>query len=119
MSAAALSRSGKSVAAPIRNGCVQWTASAGNWTLYIVAHVFRTSPTRLDTNPNRVKDGSQWLEDYLDPAKTAQYLAVTANLCTVEERSTRYQHSRAGYLRAQHPAYRQVITSFNGPTTRC
>ena len=43
----------------------------------VVEHQFSTSPTRSDTNPKRVKDGAQSLEDYLDPAATAQYLAFT------------------------------------------
>ncbi len=43
----------------------------------VVEHQFSTSPTRSDTNPKRVKDGTQSLEDYLDPAATAQYLAFT------------------------------------------
>jgi hypothetical protein len=42
-----------------------------------VDHEFRTSPTRSDTNPKRVKDTEQSLEDYLDPAATRQYLAFT------------------------------------------
>jgi hypothetical protein len=55
----------------------RWSAPSGDWTVYVVEHVFRTSPTRSDTNTKRVKDGSQSLEDYLDPAATAQYLAFT------------------------------------------
>ena len=51
--------------------------AAGVPTVYVVEHAFRTSPTRSDTNPKRVKDGSQSLEDYLDPAATAQYLTFT------------------------------------------
>ena len=43
----------------------------------VVEHEFRTSPTRSDTNPKRVKDGTQSLEDYLDPAATIQYLEFT------------------------------------------
>ena len=43
----------------------------------VVEHQFKTSPTRSDTNKSRVKDASQSLEDYLDPAATAQYLAFT------------------------------------------
>jgi hypothetical protein len=43
----------------------------------LVDHEFRTSPTRSDTNPQRVKDTSQSLEDYLDPAATEQYLRFT------------------------------------------
>jgi hypothetical protein len=62
---------------PITNGHATWTAPEGAWTVYVIDHAFRTSPTRSDTNPNRVKDGSQSLEDYLDPAATAQYLTFT------------------------------------------
>jgi hypothetical protein len=43
----------------------------------LVDHEFRTSPTRSDTNPKRVKDTEQSLEDYMDPAATRQYLAFT------------------------------------------
>src|SRR6185312_5214178 len=54
-----------------------WKAPPGKWTVVIVEHQFSTSPTRSDTNPKRVKDGTQSLEDYLDPAATQQYLAFT------------------------------------------
>ena len=54
----------------------EWTAPADT-DLTVVTHIFSTSPTRSDTNPNRVKDGSQSLEDYLSPDATAQYLAFT------------------------------------------
>jgi glycosyl hydrolase family 106( putative alpha-L-rhamnosidase) len=56
---------------------MKWTAPSGKWTVTVVEHRFSTSPTRSDTNPKNVKDGSQSLEDYLDPAATAQYLAFT------------------------------------------
>jgi hypothetical protein len=68
---------GAAVAVPSADGAVNWTAPAGHWTLMVVEHQFKTSPTRSDTNKNRVKDGSQSLEDYLDPAATMQYLAFT------------------------------------------
>ena len=68
---------GEAVQLAIQSGRVRWTAPSGPWTIYFVEHVFRTSPTRSDTNPRRAKDGSQSLEDYLDPAATAQYLAFT------------------------------------------
>ncbi len=71
------SEDGKSVTVPVANGGIAWTAPAGKWTVMVVEHVFSTSPTRSDTNPKRVKDGSQSLEDYLDPAATRQYLAFT------------------------------------------
>lgn len=59
------------------NGSVKWKAPAGDWKVTIVEHHFNTSPTRSDTNPRNVKDGSQSLEDYLDPAATEQYLKFT------------------------------------------
>jgi len=68
---------GTSVAIPVTDGGIDWTAPPGHWTVMVVAHQFKTSPTRSDTNPKRVKDATQSLEDYLDPAATAQYLAFT------------------------------------------
>src|SRR5215469_5242789 len=68
---------GSSVAIPVHSGEVTWAAPAGHWTVMVVEHQFKTSPTRSDTNKNRVKDTSQSLEDYLDPAATEQYLAFT------------------------------------------
>jgi hypothetical protein len=62
---------------PFANGRVRWTAPAGEWSVTIVEHRFSTSPTRSDTNPKNVKDGSQSLEDYLDPAATEQFLKFT------------------------------------------
>lgn len=70
--------SGDAVSLAIANGRVRWTAPAGtSWSIYFVNHAFRTSPTRSDTNPTHAKDESQSLEDYMDPAATAQYLAFT------------------------------------------
>ena len=68
---------GSSVTVPVADSAVTWTAPPGHWTVVVVEHQFKTSPTRSDTNKNRVKDTSQSLEDYLDPAATAQYLAFT------------------------------------------
>jgi hypothetical protein len=68
---------GATISIPITDGAISWTAPAGHWAVMLVEHQFKTSPTRSDTNKNRVKDGSQSLEDYLDPAATAQYLAFT------------------------------------------
>lgn len=68
---------GNRVTVPVENGRASWTAPEGEWTVYVVEHQFRTSPTRSDTNPHRVKDTSQSLEDYMNPAATAQYLAYT------------------------------------------
>ncbi len=73
----AVDANGRSVAVPVVNGAISWTAPAGSWKLMVVEHRFRTSPTRSDTNPKRVKDETQSLEDYLDPAATEQYVAFT------------------------------------------
>ncbi|QHS52999.1 glycosyl hydrolase [Edaphobacter sp. 12200R-103] len=62
---------------PFGDGKIRWTAPAGEWKVTIVEHRFSTSPTRSDTNPKNVKDGSQSLEDYLDPAATEQFLKFT------------------------------------------
>jgi hypothetical protein len=75
--AAAVDQNGAAVPIPLHGNTLDWTAPAGNWTVLVVDHEFRTSPTRSDTNPKRVKDGSQSLEDYLDPIATAQYLSFT------------------------------------------
>ena len=74
VSAAAVDQNGAAVPIPLHGNTLDWTAPTGNWTVLVVDHEFRTSPTRSDTNPKRVKDGSQSLEDYLDPAATEQYL---------------------------------------------
>jgi hypothetical protein len=73
----AIGDTGKTLSVPFPGGAVHWIAPAGDWTLYVVAHAFRTSPTRSDTNPERRKDGSQSLEDYMNPAATAEYLRYT------------------------------------------
>ncbi len=74
VAASAISSDGTVLNVPVK---MVWVAPPGEWTLAVVTHVFTTSPTRSDTNPKRVKDGSQSLEDYLDPAATTQYLAFT------------------------------------------
>ena len=77
VSAAAVSEDGSATPLPLHGAALDWTAPPGRWTVLVVDHEFRTSPTRSDTNPQRVKDTSQSLEDYLNPAATAQYLAWT------------------------------------------
>src|SRR5579875_2127880 len=77
VSAAAVNQDGRAIPIPLHGNVLDWTAPAGTWTVLIVDHEFRTSPTRSDTNPKRVKDTTQSLEDYLDPAATAQFLAFT------------------------------------------
>lgn len=72
----AQSSSGERIAVTIPgDGQLHWTAPTGqDWTVLVVEHVFRTSPTRSDTNPTHQKDQSQSLEDYLNPAATQAYL---------------------------------------------
>lgn len=65
------------VSIPVTNNAITWTAPEGHWQIMVIEHQFRTSPTRSDTNPKRVKDTEQSLEDYLDPAATMQFLAFT------------------------------------------
>jgi hypothetical protein len=78
VAAVAVSATGERVAVPIANGKIAWTApTTGDWTVMVVEHVFRTSPTRSDTNPTRQKDGTQSLEDYMNPEATAAYLEFT------------------------------------------
>jgi hypothetical protein len=77
VSAAAVDQNGAAMPLPLHGSTLDWTAPTGNWTVLLVDHEFRTSPTRSDTNPKRVKDTEQSLEDYLDPAATRQYLAFT------------------------------------------
>jgi hypothetical protein len=68
---------GATVPVAVTNNAIEWKPPAGSWTVIVVEHEFKTSPTRSDTNPKRVKDGTQSLEDYLDPAATMQYLEFT------------------------------------------
>jgi len=78
VAAVAAGTAGERVPVPIVGGNIAWTAPAGgDWTVMMVEHAFRTSPTRSDTNPTRQKDGTQSLEDYMDPAATEAYLQFT------------------------------------------
>ena len=77
VSAAAVNQDGAAIPLPLKGNMLDWNAPKGNWTILISDHEFRTSPTRSDTNTQRVKDTSQSLEDYLDPAATEQYLCFT------------------------------------------
>jgi hypothetical protein len=85
----AISSTGATIAIPILNNSITFTAPAADWQIYIVEHRFETSPTRSETNLNpateprpntnnaQAKDRSQCLFDYLDPAATRQFLAFT------------------------------------------
>jgi hypothetical protein len=77
VSAVVVDENGAATPLTLHGSTLDWMAPAGNWTVLLVDHEFRTSPTRSDTNPKRVKDTEQSLEDYLDPAATQQYLDFT------------------------------------------
>jgi hypothetical protein len=77
------------IAVPVNDGAINWTAPAGRWQVLLIEHRFDTSPTRSGTNPKlateprpntnnvQAKDKSQSLEDYLNPEATRQFLAFT------------------------------------------
>jgi len=77
ISATAVKDDANTVPLKVVDGQIDWTAPEGNWTVLIVEHQFRTSPTRSDTNKQSVKDTSQSLEDYLNPAATKTFLDFT------------------------------------------
>lgn len=99
VAADAVTSSGRRVAVPISNGRIAWTAPAGSdWNVELVEHVFRTSPTRSDTNPKHAKDSSQPLEDYMNPAATSAYLEATHD----------------GYYKAMPELFGSTILGFRG-----
>jgi len=77
------------IAVPVRDGSIDWTAPPGKWQVFVIEHRFETSPTRSGTNPKlateprpntnnvQAKDKSQSLEDYINPDATRQFLAFT------------------------------------------
>ena len=90
---------GERVAVPIVNGAVAWTAPAGgDWTVLVVDHVFRTSPTASATNLTRKKDTTQSVEDYMDPAATMAWI----------------QFTHEGYYKAMPEEFGKTIIGFRG-----
>ena len=100
VAATAVSSSGDRIPVSISGGAINWTAPAdkGDWTVLLVDHVFRTSPTKSDTNPTHLKDSTQPLEDYLNPAATGAYLEATHN----------------GYYKAMPELFGTTIMGFRG-----
>ena len=99
VAAVAVSATGERVPVPITGGNIAWTAPAGgDWTVMVVEHVFRTSPTRSDANPTHAKDSTYPLEDYLNPEATAAYIEATHN----------------GYYRAMPELFGTTILGFRG-----
>lgn len=77
VSVMAVKDDGTNLNIPVPGKELDWKAPEGKWVVLVVEHQFRTSPTRSETNPKNVKDNSQSLEDYLNPAATQKYLEFT------------------------------------------
>lgn len=97
VAAVAISQSGERTPVAVNNGSVHFTAATDS-TVAIIEHVFRTSPTKSDTNPTHQKDATQPLEDYMDPAATAAYIEAT----------------HAGYYKAMPELFGTTIMGFRG-----
>ena len=91
--------SGQRVPIAISGGAVSWTAPRGiDWSVLVVDHVFRTSPTASATNLTRQKDTTQSLEDYMDPTATAAWI----------------QFTHEGYYTAMPEEFGKTIIGFRG-----
>ncbi len=91
--------SGQRVPVEISAGTISWTAPpGGDWSVLVVDHVFRTSPTASATNLTRQKDTTQALEDYMDPAATAAWIHFT----------------HEGYYKAMPEEFGKTIIGFRG-----
>jgi hypothetical protein len=97
VAAVAISSTGERTPVAIINGSVHFSAATDS-TVAIVEHVFRTSPTKSDTNPTHAKDSSQPLEDYLNPVATAAYIRATHD----------------GYYKAMPELFGTTILGFRG-----
>jgi len=86
-------------AVPIAGGAIAWRAPVGgDWTVRVVDHVFRTSPTASATNLTRQKDTTQSVEDYMDPAATMAWI----------------QFTHEGYYKAMPEEFGKTIIGFRG-----
>ena len=95
----ATNSSGQRVTVPISGGKIAWTAPVGSdWSVLVVDHLFRTSPTASATNLTRQKDTTQSLEDYMDPAATAAWIHFT----------------HEGYYKAMPEEFGKTIVGFRG-----
>jgi hypothetical protein len=90
---------GDRVAVPIAGGAIAWTAPpGGDWTVLVVDHVFRTSPTASATNLTHRKDTTQSVEDYMDPTATMAWI----------------QFTHEGYYKAMPEEFGKTIIGFRG-----
>jgi hypothetical protein len=91
--------SGERVPVAISGGAVSWTAPPGaDWSVLVVDHVFRTSPTASATNLTHQKDTTQSLEDYMNPVATAAWIHFT----------------HEGYYKAMPEEFGKTIVGFRG-----
>ena len=99
VAATATNAAGERVAVPIAGGAIAWPAPVGgDWTVRVVDHVFRTSPTASATNLTRQKDTTQSVEDYMDPAATMAWI----------------QFTHEGYYKAMPEEFGKTIIGFRG-----
>ena len=99
VAAAATNAADERVAIPIADVAIAWTAPAGgDWTVRVVDHVFRTSPTASATNLTHQKDTTQSVEDYMDPAATMAWI----------------QFTHEGYYKAMPEEFGKTIIGFRG-----
>ncbi len=99
VAAVAVSATGDRVQVAVTDGKIAWTAPAsGDWTVQVVEHVFRTSPTASATNATHLKDTTQAVEDYMDPAATAAWI----------------QFTHEGYYKAMPEEFGKTIIGFRG-----
>lgn len=61
----------------INDGTLNWRAPEGEWTIMMIQHAFRSSPTRSVNNPTKGKDPSHALIDYLDATATNKFIEFT------------------------------------------
>ncbi|HUD22583.1 MAG TPA: glycosyl hydrolase [Acidobacteriaceae bacterium] len=99
VAATATNVAGEHAAVPIVSRAIAWTAPpGGDWTVRVVDHVFRTSPTASATNLTHLKDTTQSVEDYMDPAATAAWI----------------QFTHEGYYKAMPEEFGKTIIGFRG-----
>jgi len=65
---------GKSISLDISGEQLAWEAPEGDWRIVVIERQFRTSPTRYVHHPERIKDTTYSLCDYLDPAATECFI---------------------------------------------
>ena len=95
----ATNAAGQRMAVPIAGGAIAWTAPpGGDWTVLVVDHVFRTSPTASATNLTHRKDTTQSVEDYMDPTATMAWI----------------QFTHEGYYKAMPEEFGKTIIGFRG-----